>query len=136
MANVKRTPKNQAVMGMDITGIVTNPRAGAIKSLASGPQFLMPATATQLVAMDASAGLKLNPGMSLWLYNNSGTVAWASMANSNPTAPAGLTTGIPLKANDWTYLSLGEFSWLRTSAATVGVYIIADETSFTVETVE
>lgn len=132
MSKIVRSPKDQAVMGTDVTGTVVNPRAGAVKALAVGPQFQMGSATAQVSGIDASAGIQMSPGTTMWLYNNSGTVAWATMATTAPSAPSSIATGIPLKPNDWTQLNMGEYSFLRTSAATVGVYIVADETSFRV----
>jgi hypothetical protein len=131
---VKRVPKNQATLGAnDIAGMVVNTRAGANKTLIVGGQLKTPSSATQVVATDFSAGKSVTPGTSLALYNNSGTVAWATMnqvALGALIAPSSGTTGIPLAPNAWTYLNMGDNDTFQTSAATVLAYIIQDDTTF------
>lgn len=131
---IKRATKNTATLGAsDIASIVANARAGANKSLTVGPQLRTPAAATQVIGADFSTAASMPAGTALALYNNSGTVAWATMnkaADAAITTPAGISTGIPLKPNDWTYLNMGENDQLKTSAASVGVYIIEDDTTF------
>lgn len=134
---VKRTPKNMANISQgDVTANTYNPRAGAQKTLTVGPQLMTPNGATQVIGQDMSAAaVKVLPGTALALYNNAGAVAWVAMnkaADAALTAPTGFTNAIPLKPNDWTYLNMGENDQMRTSAATVGVYIIEDDTSFQV----
>jgi len=137
---VKRTPKNTAALGAnDIASITANARAGAVKSLLVGPELRkMPGQTppqNQVIGFTANAApVKIPPGTSLWLFNNSATVAWATMAPADATitAPTGITNAIPLKPNDWTRLNMGENAQLQTSAATVGVYIVEDDTTFQV----
>lgn len=134
MAKTKRSPKKQGVLGMADTASNTyNDRAGAVKSLSVGPQYKIPAGQTTTRALDASAGIQMPAGTSLALYNNSGTVAWVTMSSAAiGAAPSGLANGIPLIVNGWTYLNMGEHTNIRTSAATVGVYIVEDDTQLTV----
>ncbi len=134
MSKVKRNPKNSGTLGSnDIASAGYNARSGGHKNLIVGPQLKIPATGTVIAGLDASAGLQFPAGTCFALYNN-GALAWATMSMTNPAAPSSIVTGIPLKANDWTYLGLGSLSWIRTSAATVGVYIIEDDTSLQVLT--
>ena len=132
---VKRSPINSATLGAnDIASMVANARAGANKVLPVGPQLRTPAGATQVQGFTANtAALPLPPGTSLALFNNSATVAWVTMnkaADGALVAPTGIANAIPLKPNDWTYLNMGENDQIQTSAATVGCYIIEDDTSF------
>lgn len=134
---VKRSPKNTAALGSnDIASMVANARAGANKTLSVGPQLRTPAGATQVQGATANAAaVKYNPGTTLALFNNAATVAWATMnkvADGALTAPTGIANAIPLKPNDWTLLNMGENDQLQTSAATVGVYVIEDDTTFQV----
>lgn len=134
---VKRSPKNTAALGSnDIASMVANARAGANKTLAVGPQLATPNGATQVQGATANAAaVKYPPGTALALYNNAGAVAWVTMnkaADGALAAPTGIANAIPLKPNDWTLLNMGENDQLQTSAATVGVYVIEDDTSFQV----
>lgn len=132
MSKVKRVPKNQATLGAnDIASAAYNPRSGGHKSLLVGAEIRKKAT-TGLGAIDASTLTRMAPGTALAIYNN-GALAWVTMnksADGAPTAPSGLTNALPLKANDWTYLNMGENDQIQTSASTVGVYIIEDDTTF------
>lgn len=133
MSKVKRAPKNQATLAPgDISAIVFAPRSAANKNLPVGPELKKQPGVAIITAIDASTGISIPPGSLLSIYNN-GALAWVTMSQSAiGVAPSGLATGIPLKANDWTYLSMGENGYIRTSAATVGVYVISDETTMTV----
>lgn len=134
---IKRVPSNSATLGAnDMAGIVNNARAGATKTMSVGPQLQIPPGATQVQGISAAAGIKVNPGTSLWLYNNSGATAWATMAPATATlaAPNGIANGIPLAPNTWTYLNMGDNAQLQTSSATVGVYMVQDDTSFSIIT--
>jgi len=132
MSKVKRNSKNSGTLGSnDIASAGYNARSGGHKNLIIGPQLKIPASGTVTAALDASAGLQFPAGTCFAIYNN-GALAWATMSLTLPAAPSSLATGIPLKANDWTYLSLGSNAYIRTSAATVGVYIIEDDTTLQV----
>jgi hypothetical protein len=132
---VKRTVKNQATLGSgDISSISFNQRSGGTKNLPVGPELRMPAGASQLAGFTANgSAVQVNTGTIVMLFNNSASVAWVTMGkDSIASAPAGISTAIPLKPNDWTVLNMGENNRLQTSAATVGCYIIEDESSLQV----
>jgi len=127
----KRTGKN-LVDGGSVASMVFNEMAGSNKVFFSGPQMLAQPGADSVAAYDFSAGTAIGNGISLWIYNNSGSVAFINFGKTAlPAAPSSLATGIPLKPNDWTYLNTGEYNFVRTSAATVGVYMIKDDTTLT-----
>lgn len=132
MSKVKRVPKNQATLGAnDIASAAYNSRSGGYKNLIVGAEIRKKST-VGLGAIDASTLTRIAPGTSLAIYNN-GTLAWVTMNKSTdgaPTPPSGLINALPLKANDWTYLNMGENDQIQTSASTVGIYIIEDDTTF------
>ncbi len=135
MSQTKRSPKKNATLGSgDIASNAYNNRAGAIKNLPVGPELALTNGAVQVQGLTANAAdLRLAPGTLVALFNNAATVAWATMSPAAiATAPTGIANAIPLKPNDWTVLSMGENNFLRTSTATVGVYIIVDDTTFQV----
>jgi len=125
---VKRTIKNGGTIDAGGMGAVEhNAYAGAKKVFHVGPEFF-PAT-----GQDASgaSGLPVGFGAIVGLYNNANTVAWASLANdAAPAAPSSFSNAIPLKPNDWTWINSGENNVVRTSAATVGVYTIKDDSTY------
>jgi hypothetical protein len=111
-----------------------NPYSGGKKSLTVGPDFMPQYVAgvqnAFVSGVDASAGINLAPWTSLWLYNNASTVAWVALSTSAiASAPSSFATGVPLPPNAWTQLSMGQNIFIRTSAATVGVYTINDDTT-------
>ena len=111
-----------------------NPYSGGKKSLTVGPDFMPQYVAgvqnVFVSGIDASTGTNLAPWTSLWLYNNSSTVAWVALSTAAiGSAPSGFANGVPLTPNAWTQLSMGQNTFIRTSAATVGVYTINDDTT-------
>lgn len=127
----KRTGKNLVDMS-SASSMVFNETAGSNKVMNSGPQMLAKPGDDSVAAYDFSAGTAIGNGVSLWIYNSSGSVAFINFGKTAlPAAPTSLATGIPLKPNDWTFLNTGEYNYIRTSAATVGVYMIKDDTTLT-----
>ena len=113
-----------------------NDLAGAQKNLDVGPKLkpLTLGTTPTTYTTAANVARQLPKGTQLAIYNN-GTIASITFGVDNTVVSlaVGVTdanghVGIPLKANDWTYLSLGKDSWFITSAATALVYIIDDHT--------
>lgn len=121
----KGTPLDEAA----ISSYQANPYSGGRKSLKVGPDFCKQDTDAFISGRDVSTAGPVVPGSILYLYNNSATVAWVALSTDPAVlAPAGFPTGIPLKPNDWTVLSAGENSVIRSSAATVGLYEPKDDT--------
>lgn len=130
MGNI-RTNRNGSVMGQgDLINSQNNVYSGAQKMLQVGPDFYKNGTNAFVNAIDASSGsTSVAPSSILWLYNNSSTVAWLALSTAAiASAPTGFTNGIPLTPNAWTYISTGLNSFMQTSASTVGVYIVRDDT--------
>ena len=75
-------------------------------------------------------------GANLAIYNNNAALGSVTLGDNSSVAvlASGVTdasgnVGIPCKPNDWTYVSAGDRSWIKSSAATLLVYLIYDETS-------
>ena len=87
---------------------------------------------------DASTARRLDsPGKCLAVYNNSGSVGSVTLGNvqSAPSSlAAGVTdsngnVGIACKPNDWTYIACADNYWVISSASTLLVYAIDDNTA-------
>lgn len=128
----KRTNKNgSAADAAAIVSYQNNQYAGGQKNMAIGPEFLKQNTDAFVSGRDVSgAGEAVMPGSILYVYNNSAGVAWIALSTEAlGAAPSGFTSGIPLKSQEWTILSAGENSFVRSSANTVGLYEVKDDTA-------
>jgi hypothetical protein len=114
-----------------------NDLAGAQKNLQVGPKLQPIKLGTEPITYttDASTARQLPKGTQLAIYNNSGTLGAITFSNDPAVTAlaAGVTdsaghVGLPLKANDWSYFTLGKDAWFRTTANTSLVYIIDDHT--------
>jgi hypothetical protein len=119
---LKRVLKQGGADSGQIEAIEFNQYGGGKKTIEVGPSLMN--------LGDASGGLSLpGIGQSVWLYNNSTSTAFAifyTQPGSVPSTPT-LTTGIALSPNAYTKLSSGQFNSLKTSASTVGVYLVQDD---------
>jgi len=124
-----RTNQGSALDSGAINSYQANPYAGGKKILAVGPEFLKQDTNAFISGRDVSTASPISPGSILYIFNNAATVAWIALStDSAVAAPSAFTNGIPLKPNDWTILSAGENNFIRSSAATVGLYDVKDDT--------
>ena len=111
-----------------------NDYAGAQKNLSVGP-VLQPIRTGSGWTCDATTVQELPAGTQVAIYNNSavvGAVAFSTVlavtvgavgsvdVNGSPT--------IACKPADWTYICCGERTFIQTSAATLLVYVIQDDT--------
>lgn len=85
---------------------------------------------------DASTARVL-PGMgkNLAVYNNASSVAAISLGDDNTIAAltpgqcdSNGNVGIPCAPNAWTYVACGSKTWVRSSVATLLVFLIDDDT--------
>jgi len=127
----KRVNINQSAMDVGaITSAAFNAYSGGSKVLPVGPEFTKTIGSATIIGADAAAGIGVAPGTVVYLYNNSGAIAWVTMSEAViAAAPTGIADGIPLKKDDWTILSMGSNSYIRTSAATIGVYFLKDDSA-------
>jgi hypothetical protein len=85
-----------------------------------------------LINIPASANTAVNlpdRGTTVAFYNNSASIAYAAFGIDNTLAnPASFATGIPLSPNAWTVLAAGPNVFFKVSAATVGAFLLSDDT--------
>lgn len=98
-----------------------NQYAGAHKQLPTGAMLNIMGT----LAADIDVGY----GESVWVYNNSGTVAYISFYSpTNPkVAPTDLANGIPVPPNSYLVVGSGTNNIITGSAASLGVYVAQDD---------
>ena len=125
LQNPKRRTKQGQVDQGQIESIEHNSRAGARKVMQAGPQLEILGT----LAAEKSIGY----GRTVWVYNNAvavGFVAFYEPGEAAPT-PQALATGIPVPPNSYIQLSSGNKSIIVGSAATLGVYLVVDDSYIT-----
>lgn len=133
---IKRSLSRQQVAGTaDVlsTSFMTN--AGVLKSAQQyGPEFKKTSVGG-MSAIIATSPSTINPGTPIAVYNNTSSVQWLNMNRAEDgslVAPSGLSNAIPLKPNDWTYLNMGENDTVQVSSASVGIYILTDNSTVSV----
>lgn len=126
-----RTNRGSAIDAASSDSYQTNPYSGGKKIVDVGPEFLKDVANAFVSGRDVSGSSNaILPGSIIYLYNNAATVAWVALSTAAIGAdPTGFADGIPLKPNDWTILSAGENSFIRSSANTVGLYEMKDDTA-------
>ena len=132
---MSRTNRGGAMDTGAVQSTQANHYSGGKKSLKVGPEFMKQVGATTCAGRDVSGAgpFPVNPGSILYFYNNANTVAWVGLGTTDPAAPTGFANAIPLTPNAWTPLSAGENSFVRSSAATVGLYEVKDDTQLITE---
>lgn len=139
MANNKRKFVGyQARDEADILNTQNNEAAGAEKNLEVGPH-LLPLQASNGIAWTTDCTtIKALPskGKCLAVYNNSATLGSVTLGETAAQASlaAGVTdasghVGIPCKPNDWTRISCGQSTHVISSAATLLVFLVDDDSS-------
>lgn len=102
----------------DVQSQSYNEKAGGFKHVAVGPKLKYLGTAASILPIGA--------GKQLAIFTASS--ATCNMGNVSTTLLALGSGGIPLIANTWNYLSMGEDSHIIASAATVYIFEILDDT--------
>jgi hypothetical protein len=126
-----------------IGNYVYNQAAGANKVTEVGRHLLplpTPGSGTGYTTNVSSAAYALpSPGRNLAVYNTSGTAGAITFGtDSTVTAlAAGVTdssgrVGLPCQGNAWSYFAAGYSSWVISSASTLLVFLINDDTSIQV----
>jgi hypothetical protein len=138
MAGVKRTIKNtQTIDQGGINSLQHNPYSGAKKSLATGPEFQKVIGAADVTGVDISTAAGIAPGTLVWLFNNSATVGWVALKKDiAPTTVSGFANAIPLAPNSWMQLCVGDNNFIKSSAATIGMYIVQDDATYAAAVIE
>jgi hypothetical protein len=118
-----------------------NAAAGAHKQLPIGPHLLpifIVSGGVGSYTTNASAGVNLGAmGVELAVYNNSGSLASITISPAAASSlAAGVTdsvgnVGVACPPNAWTYVSCADSQFVITSASTLLVYIIDDDSYLT-----
>lgn len=135
MAN-KRVVKNNNNPPGDIDNLVYNQASGAQKNMEVGRHLLPLGDGASGFTTDASTARILpNKGRCLAVYNNANAIGAVTLGEDNTVVAlaAGIAdvnghVGIPCKANDWTFIACNDKQWVKATAATLIVLLIADET--------
>jgi hypothetical protein len=114
-----------------------NQAAGAQKNIEVGKHLVPLKSDATTYTTDASTARALpSKGRNLAIYNNAGTVGVVTLGDSAGMAALTIgatdadgNVGIPCKPNDWTYIACNEKQFVKTSAATLFVFLIEDDTS-------
>ncbi|MDD5650669.1 MAG: hypothetical protein PHF86_09670 [Candidatus Nanoarchaeia archaeon] len=109
--------------------------SGAVKQI-SGGHYLksIPTGAATAVTDCSGAAFVIGQGLTVALYNNDNVVHAVIVGGSAIAAPAVGTidptgaVGIPLKANDWTYVNTFDQTYIRTDSNKVICFIVEDDT--------
>ena len=128
----KRVLRNGSAQDQgSISSASFNINAGGTKTLQAGPDFQKISTNTFTSGQTANVtAISILPGSMIWAFNNSAATTWIVLSTDPAvSAPSSITTGIPIAANSWLQLNMGENSVVRTSSANVGVYIVNDDTT-------
>lgn len=140
MKNNRNVPGNNVQDPSTIANLTYNEAAGAQKNTDVG-RYLVPMVFVSVGVItyttDATTARALSKkGANLAVYNNSATLGSITFGDDASVASlaagavdANGNVGVACKPNDWTFLSAGDRSWLKSSAATLLVYVIYDETS-------
>jgi len=119
-----------------------NNAAGARKSMNMGQHLLplaVPGVGNGYTTNASSAPYALpGAGKSVAVYNNSGSMGAIVLGTSSSITAlsAGATdsngnVGLPCPPNSWTTFASGYANWIITSASTLLVFLVNDETSIT-----
>lgn len=114
-----------------------NDQAGAEKNISVGPHLVALKSSATAYTTDASTARALpKKGCNLAIYNNAGTVGAITLGDDSTVVAlaAGVcdaagNVGIPCPPNDWSYISCFDRQWIKTTAATLMVFIIDDDSS-------
>lgn len=107
----------------DAVGQSYNKYAGAMKRVEVGPllQILGP----------INAKVTFKAGSSLWIYNNAATVGWVALysASASDPTPSSFANAIACAPNSYTRIAVGLNTAIIGSAATLGAYLVVDDTN-------
>ena len=130
----KRTGKSVNYDSQTTASNTYNDYAGAQKNVEVGA-VLQPIRTGSGWSTDASTTKELPSGTQLAIYNNSGTLGAVAFGDLSSVAvgAAGSVDGsgspsIPCKPNEWTHICCGTRTFVKTSAATLLVFVVQDDT--------
>lgn len=125
-----------------IAALTYNDKSGAQKNTEVGRKLIpLKADATTFTTNATTAKALPSAGKNLAIYNNAnavGAVTFGEDATISSLA-AGVTdsaghVGIPCMPNDWTYVAAGDSTHVISSAATLLVFVIDDDTNIQQQT--
>jgi len=147
MDNLKRTSGNQALDQGATSNIGFNEAAGVHKVAQAGLKLKpLPLTATTFTTDASTIRLLSDKGLALAIYNNAAAVGSfrlskkktaASLAPGvvDNTADEGYgDVGVPVPANSWFYTNSYDAAAIITSAATMLVFLVEDESRIAAKT--
>lgn len=123
-----------------ISNLTYNEAAGAQKNMEVGRHLLPLTDGAGAFTTDATtARLLPSKGRTLAVYNNAGAVGaitlgsatyvpTAQVAGAVQAATEGQNVGIPCAANSWTYIACGQQDQVISTAATLLVFLVDDDT--------
>jgi hypothetical protein len=119
-----------------IQALTYNHQTGAQKNMEMGHHLIPIPTSSTTFTTDASVSAVALPskGLTLAIYNNSGTARAATLGDSTVTALGiGVTNasglvGVPCAPNSWTYLATFDKTHVITNSSDLKVMIVADST--------
>lgn len=131
----KRTGKKVNYDSQTTSSNTYNDYAGAQKNVTVGA-LLEPIRTGSSWSTDASAtALELPAGTQLAIYNNNTTVGTVRFGTDSSVTAGTVgdvdgsgSPSIACKPTDWTYVCCGERTFIKTSANTLIVYVIKDDT--------
>ena len=141
---LKRNQNGNQIQDMgSIANFVYNQAAGADKVMESGRHLLplvTPGVGTGYTTNPATAFPLPGAGRNIAVYNNAGAVGAITFGTDNTVTAlaAGVTdssgrVGLPCMPNSWSYFAAGYSNWVISSAATLLVFLIDDNTSIQVQ---
>jgi hypothetical protein len=119
---LNRKSVSESIDQQAASSVEHNNLAGAKKVFSAGPGL-------DIIGSVATA-FNCGKGASLWLYNNSSSVAFVRFGAAAVAAPTGIADGIAIPANSYIELNSGNNDFVRASAATVGCYKVIDDTAY------
>lgn len=130
----KRSGKNVNYDSQTTASNTYNDYAGAQKNMEVGA-VLQPIRIGSGWSTDATTVREVPAGTQLAIYNNSGTLGTIAfgdvigvIAGAAGTVDGTGSPSIPCKPNDWTYACCGTRTFVKTSASTLLVFVIQDDT--------
>jgi hypothetical protein len=119
-----------------IQALTYNEQTGAQKNMDMGHHLIPLKINATTFTTDATTARAVPMGKTLAIYNNTGSAGSITLGDTSAVAllAAGATdvngnVGIPCKPNDWTYISVYDRQYVISSAATLLVFVVKDDSS-------
>jgi hypothetical protein len=110
--------------GADATDYAFNQYAGAAKIM--GPVFGV----VQKLLGALNAGVQVDQGSLVAVYNNSASTAFVITGLTLPAAPSTGANGIPIPPNSYLIIPMGQTNFIISSAATCFGYQLQDDLTY------